>query len=193
MFRVLAQLFGWSSSRQSEQHELFVHEDDWSQIELLPAAVAAWCTDEMRRIGVFAEQQRVSGGHGWSDIYVRADPPTTLAHMHLDFSGACTALHARLPRFSVVTSGTFSSPQPVPRVAAFGPARHAGIVLVPDNGGALVAGATLILHGTAGDNAAVLAAAATLPSEAALIVADWMRGRIVDASDRTAIERYLQG
>lgn len=164
--------------KRTPRRELFVHEDDWGEIEVLPAASAPWCAAEIRRIEALTSARRHPAGHGWTDLHVRAPPPHTLAELRIPFRDAVRALSAALPTFDVVTSGTFSSPEPVPRVRAFGAEPNAGIVLVPDRSGAIVEMISLVLNGTDEACSEIERAACALPTTAPLVLVDWRRGAI---------------
>lgn len=156
-----------------------MHEDDWGQIEVLPASCAAWCAQEMKRLDAFAAEHEAPGGSGWTDMYVRESPPAQIADLAIPFAAALDALRARLPEFDVVTSGTFSAPQPVPRVRAFGPAHHVGVVLVPDAKLRIVGMISLVLGGTQEECAVVIDALGAVPSPQPLLLADWLGGSTV--------------
>jgi hypothetical protein len=165
--------------RRSPRRELFVHEDDWGQIEVLPASCAEWCAREMGRLDAFAAAHEVPDGGGWTDMYVRDKPPAQIADLAIPFAAAVDALRARLPEFDVVTSGTFSDPQPVPHVRAFGPAHNVGVVLVPDRTRCRVEMISLILDREDAASAEVVGALASLPATEPLLLADWLGGSTV--------------
>ena len=177
--------------RGSRPRELFVHEDDWGQIEVLPASCAAWCAEEMARIEAFAAEHRAPDGSGWTDIYLRRPAPTPLASLAIPFDAAASAIAARLPSFDAVVSGTFSAPQPVPNVRAFGTALKVGVVLVPDLHQRRVEMISLILDGEDHACADVVGALSALPSTEPLLVADWLGVRAVPiaATEQTARDR----
>jgi hypothetical protein len=168
-----------------------VHEDDWGQIEMLPAACAAWCEAEIARIDRFARDHASPDGAGWTDMYVRPAAPLTLESVRIPFGAAANVIGARLPAFDVVSSGTFSSPEPVPHVRGFGPAANSGIVLVGDKTRAHVAMITIVLNGERKEQREVLDALVHLPSSAPLLLVDWARGHVVPFGDHTEITRYV--
>ena len=164
---------------RSPRRELFVHEDDWGQIEVLPASCAAWCAQEMARIDAFAAEHRASDGGGWTDMVVRQPTPERLAGLAIPFEAAVGAMAARLPPFDAVVSGTFSAPEPVANARAFGPAHNVGVVFVPDRGGTSVEMIIVILDGEDDACAEVIAALPALPATEPLLLADWLGGRTV--------------
>ena len=78
--------------RRSPPRELFVHEDDWGQIEVLPASCAAWCAQEIARLSTFAAEHEAPGGNGWTDMYVRQPAPKALAGLAIPFDDAVMAM-----------------------------------------------------------------------------------------------------
>jgi hypothetical protein len=100
-------------------------------------------------------------------------------------------LGARLPAFDVVLSGTFSSPEPVAQVRAFGPAANTGVVLTGDAAQKYVATITLVLHGSREHQGDVLAALAGLPAPAPLLLVDWVQGCVVAINEGSALAGYL--
>jgi len=176
---MMLRLFNLLMRRRSSRRELFVHDDDWGQIEVLPASCTVWCAQEMGRLGTFAAEHEAPGGSGWTDMYVRRKPPAQIADLAIPFAAAVDALRARLPEFDVVTSGTFSAPQPVPYVRAFGPAHNVGVVLVPDRTRCSLEMISLVLDGEDAACAKVVGALAALPAAEPLLLADWLGGRTV--------------
>jgi hypothetical protein len=176
---LIVRLFNLLMRRRSPPRELFVHEDDWGQIEVLPASCAAWCAQQMARIDAFATEHRAPDGSGGTDMLVRQPAPERLASLAIPFDAAVAAMAARLPPFDAVVSGTFSDPQPVPKVRAFGPAHNIGVVLVPDRGRRNVEMIVLILDGEDHACAEAITALAVLPATAPLLLADWLGGHTV--------------
>jgi hypothetical protein len=176
---MIARLFNLLLRGRSPRRELFVHEDDWGQIEVLPASCAAWCAQEMARIDAFAADHQAPDGSGWTDMLVRQPAPERLAGLAIPFEAAVAAMAARLSPFDAVVSGTFSAPKPVANVRAFGPAHSVGVVLVPDRARRSVEMIILILDGEDNACAEAITALAALPATAPLLLADWLGGRTV--------------
>ena len=181
---MMRRLFNRMFGRARAPRELFVHEDDWGQIEVLPAACAAWCEAEIARIDRFAHDHAAPDGAGWTDMYVRSAAPMALESLRIPFDAAANVIGGRLPAFEIVSSGTFSSPEPVPHVRGFGPAANAGVVLVGDKTRAYVAMIALVMNGSRDEHDALLAALAQLPFSATLLIVDWARGHVVPLGDR---------
>jgi hypothetical protein len=157
---------------------MFVHEDDWGETEVLPAECSAWCEDQFARIAAFAKAHAAPDGAGWTDVDVRRPPPRPLLDLSMSFGDATNALTACLEPFDAVVSGTFSSPDVVPHVLAFGPAPNVGVVLVPDKSGSVVEMISLVLNGEASACSAAKRALALLPTPSPLVLVDWTRGTL---------------
>jgi hypothetical protein len=159
--------------------ELFVHEDDWGQIEVLPTACAEWCEHELARIEAFSSAHTAPDGAGWTDIYMRRPAPAALCTLGVPFATATAAFAARLPAFDIVSSGSFSSPRPVPHVRGFGPAANAGIIVAPDSSADIADMVSLVLNASPDACADVLRAAKALTTLSPLILVDWHRGLLM--------------
>ena len=188
---MMRRLFNRVFGRARAPRELFVHEDDWGQIEVLPAECAAWCEAEIARIDRFARDHASPDGAGWTDLYIRPAAPVALESVRIPFDAAANVIGARLPTFESVSSGTFSSPEPVPHVRGFGPTANTGVVLVGDKTRSHVAMITLVSNGSRNEQREVLDALVHLPPSAPLLLVDWARGHVVPLGDADAIAGYL--
>ncbi|HWK40168.1 MAG TPA: hypothetical protein VNR88_14715 [Hyphomicrobium sp.] len=190
---IFAGLLGRLRRRSTAQRgRLFVHEDDWGQIEVLPAACAGWCTHEMARISAFSAAHVVAGGSGWTEVYVREAPPLGLTDLALPFAAVASELAQRLAAFDEITSGTFSTARRVPRVKAFGLGQGAAIVVAPDHGGTRIETIHLLLDGPPQARGEIVRATAALTAEMPLLMVDWPRARLLALSDAYAVERYVR-
>jgi len=190
---IFAGFLGRLRSRSgAARRSLFVHEDDWGQIEVLPAACAGWCTHEMGRIRAFSAAHIAPDGGGWTEIYVREPPPIGLADLALPLAAVTSGLEQHLPAFDEVTSGTFSRARRVSRVKAFGLGQGAAIVVTPDDDGTRLATVHLLLDGAPQVRGEIVRAAAALIAEEPLVLVDWPRARLFALSDTYAVERYVR-
>jgi hypothetical protein len=188
---IMWRLFNRVLGRTRAPRELFVHEDDWGQIEVLPSDCRAWCEQEIARIATFAARHAAPDGAGWTDMYVRQNAPVILQSLGIPLALAARAIGARLPAFEIVSSGTFSSPEPVAHVCGFGPATNTGVVLASDAARTHVTMITLVLHGSPDQQGDVLAALVDLPAVSSLLLVDWPRGHVVLLDNADAITGYL--
>jgi hypothetical protein len=65
-----------SQLKENSENLLYLHEDDAAQIELLPAENLINLRQECKKISDFSNEHFV--GNGWSDIYIRPEPPKTI-------------------------------------------------------------------------------------------------------------------
>jgi hypothetical protein len=158
--------------------EIFLDEDEYGEIEVLPAAMADWCAEEFRKIAAFAEAHQAPGGTGWTDIYLRQPAPRPLADIRMPLAPTLRTLGARLPAFDRVVTGSYSTPEPIGNARAFGASPLAAVIVIADAGDDFVQSILLVLR--EGGNAAtdVMAALKALSSPEPLVVVDWPRGEL---------------
>ena len=116
----------------SPKRTLYVEEDLWGEVEVLPVANADWCRTEFERIAAFSDEHRAPGGFGWTDIYMRKRAPASLADLQMPLAPILEALGQRLPAFDSVTSGSFYDPEPVANAWGFGPSPKTALIVIAD-------------------------------------------------------------
>ena len=179
LFGRLRALFGGSQrAAPAAPRTLYVEDDDWGDVEVLPAEVAYWCRAELGKIAVFANAHRAPNNTGWTDVYVRRPGPRSLADLRIPIAPVLETLTARLPAFDRVTSGSFSAPETVAGARAFGPSPQAAVIVIPDAEGTTVQSITLVSNDAGHETSAVIAVLRDLPSPEALIVVDWLGGEL---------------
>jgi len=70
-------------SFQLAADEILIHEEDFRQIELIPAENFDYAKEEFERIRKFAEEH--FDGNGWTEMYLRDEPPTKLTERQISF------------------------------------------------------------------------------------------------------------
>jgi hypothetical protein len=177
--RLRAMLGATAPADESSVREIFLDEDEYGEIEVLPAGTADWCIEEFRKIAAFAEAHQAPGGMGWTDIYLRPPAPRPLADIRLPLAATVQTLGASLPAFDRVVTGNYSSPEPIQHARAFGASSLAAVIVIADVDADVVRSILLVLR-EGGDAAAdVMAALKKLPSPEPLIVVDWPRAGLV--------------
>jgi len=159
--------------------QIFIEEDEYGEIEVLPAANADWCRDEFARIATFAEAHQAPSGAGWTDMYMRAPAPKPLADLRIPLVATLAALRDRLQPFDRVTSGSFYAPEPITGAHAFGASPFTAAIVIADAGADIVQSILLILREDGAGATEVMSALKGLPSSEPLIVVDWARGGLV--------------
>ena len=71
---------------------LFVEEDAWGEVEVLPASSADWCRAEFDKIAKFSDEHRAPDGAGWTDIYIRKRPPSSLVDLRIALAPTLAAI-----------------------------------------------------------------------------------------------------
>ncbi|MEO8651025.1 MAG: hypothetical protein ABI391_01915 [Hyphomicrobiaceae bacterium] len=168
-----------ASGAAGPPRELFVDEDEYGEIEVLPVANVDWCRAELRKIAAFAEAHEVPDGLGWTDIYMRPPAPRRLADLKIPLAPILAALRERLAPFDRVTSGSFHAPEPIATAHAFGSSPLNAIVVIANADAGTVQSILLVLREDGNAAADLMAALKTLPSSEPLIVIDWARGGLV--------------
>jgi hypothetical protein len=170
--------------------KLFIHEDDFSEIEILPASMADWCQAELARISAFAARHEAPGGAGWTDIYLRPTAPAGLASLAIPLEQAIQTIARHLPRFTEVSTGLYCSPVQVPGALGFGHSPGAAAIVFGDKTSSHVEAINLVVQAGGADAEGLLEALARLPG--ALIAVDWQRGACIHLTDTAQVLRYLQ-
>lgn len=159
--------------------EIFLDEDEYGDIEVLPAAMADWCADELRKIAAFAQAHQAPGGMGWTDIYLRPPAPTPLADIRMPLAATLETLGARLPAFDRVVTGSYSSPDPIENAHAFGASPGAAVIVIGDEATDIARSVMLVLREDGPRTAEILVALGALSSPEPLIAVDWPRGGLM--------------
>jgi hypothetical protein len=150
----------------------------WGEVEVLPVANAEWCRAEFDKIAAFSGEHRAPDGAGWTDIYLRKPPPAPLADLGIPLAPTLEALGERLPRFDVVTSGSFYSPEPVAGACAFGPSPKTALIVIGNTDETIVKALPVLADEDDGATRLMVALEA-LPSCGGLIVVDWVRRELI--------------
>jgi hypothetical protein len=101
------------------RQEIWFHEDDYCQQELLPLAAMGFCLRQVEQSQEFAAEHADPQGAGWTDVYVLKQPPIRLIDLSIDIDTATRIFSAYLPQTSAVTTGYASYREPCERAAAF--------------------------------------------------------------------------
>jgi hypothetical protein len=85
--------------------EIYFHEDDYCQAEILP--IGAWdhCQEQLKEIDEFSNAHESPDGMGWTDIYVRSEGPTELNKINLSISSFKKTFEGQLKCFKKVYTG----------------------------------------------------------------------------------------
>jgi hypothetical protein len=167
----------------------FFHEDDYCQVEVLPSAARGYCLAEMARIDEFADAHW--DGAGFTDVYVRGEPPQPLAALGNTVAELGSAIDPLVPRFVEVQTGYGSYREPCPSVVGWG-LSDGEAVFAGVGEGAVVGPVWLALHRVPAERVGLWCQVLrSLPGAAELVVADWSARRVVLLADEPALAAYL--
>ncbi len=176
----------------SREREIYFHEDDYCQQELLPRGAVAHAEAEIKQIGDFADAHRAPGGLGWTDIYIRKEAPLKLRSLRIDKGVFAQTVSPFLEPFDVVLTGYSSCRVRCNDTCAWGRAEGCALFAKWDYD-------RIISHTWAEffdqDEASILAATqavAALGRLYPLVYVDWAYGYTCDASDEDSFAAMLR-
>jgi len=59
-------------------HDIYFHEDDFCQAEILPIGSWKHCLEQIKEIDEFSHSHQAPGRIGWTEMYIRKDSPDEL-------------------------------------------------------------------------------------------------------------------
>jgi hypothetical protein len=119
----------------SAKREIYFHEDDYCQQELLPREALAFVESEIKNSDDFAAGHLAAGGIGWTDVYVRQDPPVTFSALRMTREDFDVAISPHLPPFDQVYTGYSSYRERCKKAAAWGTSQQNAIFVDWDDEG----------------------------------------------------------
>jgi hypothetical protein len=159
--------------------EVYFHEDDYCQVEVLPIENFQFCRQQAGDIESFSHEHEV--GAGWDDVYVRSSAPKPLVDIGLQLVDVRAALAPHCVEATAVFTGYGSHREKCEDVFAF---------VASD-------GEKLFLHAEEGLTvSAVWLSDLTehilhLPRRDALLLVDWRHGFVCPLSDVNRLNEFL--
>ena len=85
------------------KNEIYYHEDDYCQVEMLPSESLTWCTAQMDQI----EESSVKNwsGNGWDEMFIREPEPIKIAQRNIVILQAVKDLCPPLDFYDKVFTG----------------------------------------------------------------------------------------
>ena len=83
--------------------KIYLHEDDYCLIEILPVENYDYCKKETAKIDDFSEEHKAEGGTGFTDVYIRGENPYPTKKLNIPFPKLCKALEAVCDNFDEIT------------------------------------------------------------------------------------------
>lgn len=174
-----------------DPRNVYFHEDDYGQIEVLPVSNWDFCARQIGEINTFSEQHRAPGGMGWTDVFMQKEEPAKLASLTLGADVVSRALSQDIPKFDRVTTGYSSHVEECRDTLAFGFDRDC-VIFISTNEANAVSNIWLGLGGPGeAERGALLAALRSLSAFSSLLLVDWAWGRLFLLDDEIAISQYL--
>jgi hypothetical protein len=100
--------------------EIFTHEDDFCQVELLPLSNHAHCSKEMEVADKFAGEHRAEDGVGWTDMYIRQENPERVETLGITSQTFEELFSNDFTKFDKVNTGCYGDVFESPKTIAFG-------------------------------------------------------------------------
>lgn len=176
----------------SRKREIFFHEDDYCQQELLPGESAEYAESELKRINDFAEEHLAPGEFGWTDVYARKEAPIELRAMGISKAKIDLILTEFLPRFDVVFTGYSSHRELCKSIAAWGRSPRCALFAKWNEVGVVQSIWAQFLERDEESISAATDAIASLGKLHRLIYVDWAWGYTCDASDAISFASKLR-
>lgn len=167
--------------------QAYFHEDDYCQTELLPIANHKHCRDQLGVIESFSAQLETE--FGWTDMYVRADAPQTLADTRITAVELQRTLGQFLPTFDRVMTGYSTYKEPCQNTIAFG--ADTNLILFAEHDGEFITRLWLTMHGLSEYDTQLASRMFQLMSQWELLLVDWAMSALVALDDTHAVGEYL--
>jgi hypothetical protein len=178
--------------RKSRNREIYFHEDDYCQQQLLPREATAHAVAEVKKIGEFADAHRVSGGLGWTDMYLRQEAPTEIRTMKMKNEDFAAIVSRFLPAFNVVYTGYSSHREQCKKTAAWGTSQQCALFADWDDDGTITNVWAELFDRDEDSIRIVSKAVAALGNLHPLVYVDWAWGYTCDASEEETFASMLR-
>jgi hypothetical protein len=143
----------------------------------------------MGQIDQFAEAHRDRAG--FTDMYVRGEPPCPLAALGITLAEMRTAIEPLLPPFDQVFTGYSSHREPCHSALGWGEADAQAVFASVGEGG-IVRAVWLSIHGIAPERVdRWCQALRALPRAAELVIADWNSSEVIPLAHESPLAAYL--
>ena len=159
------------------------HEDDYCQIELLPKAAEDFARRQAGEIDTFSAAHD-DGGQGWTDIYLRSEPPTSLGDLRIALGDFANVVPPEYRRIDKVTTGYSTHVEPAQRTVA---RRVRGETVFAGYDEAGIVDAVWFSDVVPGMEEFLIRLAGRWP----MILAHWPWSRVVDLTDPAAVRAFL--
>lgn len=171
--------------------EIYFHEDDYCQQQILPASEGAFARTELERISDFSREHQAPGGIGWTDMYLREDPSRGLDALGFQLAQLDHWMAGIFPKFDVVYTGYSTYRQNCKSTAAWGLSDSCCIFADWNDAGIIDNVWTSFFDETEESVRLSARAVAALASHTSLVFVDWAWGYACDPGDEKEFIRLL--
>ena len=178
--------------RKSGSREIYFHEDDYCQQQVLPRAATAHAVAEVKNIGEFADAHRVPGGLGWTHIYIRQEAPAEIRSLKMKKEDFTAVVSPFLPAFDVVYTGYSSHREQCKKTAAWGTSQQCALFADWDDDGTIANVWAGLFDRDENSICATSRAVAALGKVHPLVYVDWAWGYTCDVSREEAFASMLR-
>jgi hypothetical protein len=174
---------------ESKIYEAYFHEDDYCQIEILPASNWNYCVSQLQKIGRFSDNH--FDGVGWTDMQLRGESPQQVKSLNINVKDLVSSLRQILIPFDRVLTGYSSHREEAEQIMAFG-SETSSIVFVEYDSNDIVQAIWLDFGIVSQeDKQLALTALQHLGRMSELILVDWNLGKIIKLSEHEELISYF--
>lgn len=174
------------------KREIYFHEDDYCQQELLPYEALAFAESEVKKIAEFDQAHRVPGGAGWTDVYVRQKPSMTFRALGMTKEDLDAIVAPHLAPFEWVYTGYGSYRERCRIAAAWGTSQHNALFAEWDDEGIISNVWTQFFESDEKSLSAASKAVIGLNLAHSLIYVDWAWGYACEIIEEAAFASRLR-
>jgi len=173
------------------KREIYFHENDYCQQELLPREALAFAENEVKKIGEFANAHRAPDGAGWTDVYVRQKHPASFRALGMKKEELDAVISPHLAPFDLVYTGYSSYRERCKKTAAWGTATHNALLADWDDEGIITNVWAQFFDSDEKSLLAASKAVAALGMLHSLIYVDWAWGYTCELINEEALASRL--
>jgi hypothetical protein len=174
------------------KREIYFHEDDYCQQELLPREALAFADAEIKKIGEFADAHRDPDGAGWTEVYVRPKAPVSFSALRMTREDFDSVILPHLAAFDVVYTGCSSYRERCRTTVAWGTSQQNAIFVDWDDEGIITNVWTQFFESDEKSLVAASKAIAAIGTIHSLIYVDWAWGFVCEIFNEEAFTARLR-
>jgi len=168
--------------------EIYFHEDEYGQLELVPEANWSFLVKTMQAAQEFSDAHRA--GVGWTEIFSIPQPPIPLLELKIRRSHLLKAVNGILPPFDRVLSGYGSQATECEHTWAFG--AHSSLAMFVEFDEDLVKTAWFTFDLRSQDDATTALILCRALAQWPVVLADWGWNRLYRITDEPALAQYFR-